>query len=68
MMTFIPPCCGDEVKSNAERKVLCRDGLWYFIDRYGVEHEKTEGPFAQAAGNMFSLKKILAEHFGKRLT
>ena len=44
MMTFIPPCCGDEVKSNAERKVLCRDGLWYFIDRYGVEHEKTEGP------------------------
>ena len=67
MMTFIPPCCGDEVKSNAERKVLCRDGLWYFIDRYGVEHEKTEGPFAQAAGNMFSLKKVLAEHFGKTI-
>jgi len=114
MLTFIPPYCGEEVKSNAEKKVFeilknldikqgfvlhslglpkhqskiygeidfvvvcergvacleikggrveCRDGRWYFTDRYGVEREKPEGPFAQVIGNMFSLKKVLAEHF-----
>lgn len=116
MVKFIPPYCGNEVKSNAERKIFeilkkfdaeqgyvlhslglprhqskiygeidfvvvcergvaclevkgggveCRNGKWYFRDRYGVEREKTEGPFAQVIGNMFSLKKILMERFGK---
>lgn len=114
MVTFIPPYMGEEIKSNAERKmydvlqelnlknayvlhslglprhrskiygeidfvvvcergvacleikggrVECRDGQWSFIDRYGTERVKTEGPFAQVTGNMFSLRDILKRHF-----
>lgn len=114
MVTFIPPYMGEEIKSNAERKmydvlqelnlknayvlhslglprhrskiygeidfvvvcergvacleikggrVECRDGQWTFIDRYGTERVKPEGPFAQVTGNMFSLRDILKRHF-----
>lgn len=106
MVTFIPPYMGEEIKSNAEKKmydvlqeleieeayvlhslglprhqskiygevdfvvvckrgvacleikggrVECREGKWFFIDRYGTERQKPEGPFAQVTGNMFSL-------------
>ena len=116
MVTFIPPYCGEEIKSNAEKKMFnilknlementyvlhslglpkhqtkvygeidfvvvcdrgvacleikggrveCRDGRWYFKDRYGVERRKREGPFAQVIGNMFSLRKILIQKFPK---
>lgn len=44
-------------------RVECRDGVWLFIDRYGVEHQKAEGPFAQVTGNMFSLLTELRERF-----
>lgn len=108
MVTFIPPYMGEEIKSNAERKmydvlqemdlknayvlhslglprhrskiygeidfvvvcergvacleikggrVECRDGQWTFIDRYGTERQKPEGPvcagdrqYVQSAG------------------
>lgn len=114
MVTFIPPYMGEEIKSNAEKKmyevlqeldmkntyvlhslglpkhqskiygeidfvvvcergiacleikggrVECRQGRWIFTDRYGIEREKTEGPFAQVIGNMFSLKKVLNQRF-----
>lgn len=114
MVQLIPPYMGDEVKSDAERKVFealknldvkhghvlhslglpkhqskiygevdfvvvcdrgaaclevkggrvaCREGRWFFTDRYGVEREKTEGPFAQVIGNMFSLRQVLKERF-----
>lgn len=114
MVTFIPPYMGEEIKSNAERKmydvlqelnlknacvlhslglprhrskiygeidfvvvcergvacleikggrVECRDGQWTFIDRYGTERVKPEGPFAQVTGNMFSLRDILKKRF-----
>ena len=114
MPTFIPPYLGEEIKSNAEKKmydilqqlnmknayvlhslglpkhqskiygeidfvvgcergvacleikggrVECREGKWLFTDRYGVEREKPEGPFAQVTGNMFSLKQILSQRF-----
>ena len=114
MVTFIPPYMGEEIKSNAERKmydvlqelnlknayvlhslglprhrskiygevdfvvvcergvacleikggrVECHDGQWTFIDRYGTERVKPEGPFAQVTGNMFSLRDILKRHF-----
>lgn len=114
MVTFIPPYLGEEIKSNAEKKmyevlqhldmknayvlhslglpkhqskiygevdfvvvcdrglacleikggrVECRDGKWYFTDRYGVEREKPEGPFAQVTGNMFSLREVLKKRF-----
>lgn len=114
MVTFIPPYMGEEIKSNAERKmydvlqelnlknacvlhslglprhrskiygeidfvvvcergvacleikggrVECYDGQWTFIDRYGTERVKPEGPFAQVTGNMFSLRDILKKRF-----
>ncbi len=44
-------------------RVDCREGVWYFTDRYGVERGKTEGPFAQVSGNMFSLRTVLKERF-----
>ena len=116
MVTFIPPYMGEEIKSNAEKKmynvlqqldmedtyvlhslglprhknkiygeidfvvvckrgvacleikggrVECREGKWYFIDRYGVERQKPEGPFAQVTGNMFSLLTELKTKFSK---
>lgn len=114
MVTFIPPYMGEEIKSNAEKKmydvlqdldmedayvlhslglpkhqsklygeidfvvvckrgvacleikggrVECREGKWFFIDRYGVERQKPEGPFAQVTGNMFSLLTELKNRF-----
>ena len=116
MVTFIPPYCGEAIKSSAEKKMFnilqkldlkhayvihslglpkhqtkvygeidfvvvcergvacleikggrveCRDGRWYFKDRYGVERRKPEGPFAQVIGNMFSLKTLLKNKFQK---
>ncbi len=44
-------------------RVECREGKWYFTDRYGVEREKPEGPFAQVTGNMFSLRDVLKTRF-----
>lgn len=114
MVTFIPPYMGEEIKSNAEKKmyevlqnldmedtyvlhslglpkhqskiygeidfvvvckrgvacleikggrVECREGKWFFTDRYGVERQKPEGPFAQVTGNMFSLLTELKNKF-----
>lgn len=114
MVTFIPPYMGEEIKSNAEKKmydilqeldiedayvlhslglprhqskiygeidfvvvckrgvacleikggrVECRDGKWFFIDRYGTRRQKAEGPFAQVTGNMFSLLTELKNKF-----
>ena len=114
MVTFIPPYLGEEVKSNAEKKmydilqvldmedayvlhslglpkhqnkiygeidfvvvckrgvacleikggrVQCVEGKWIFTDRYGVERQKAEGPFAQVTGNMFSLLNELKVRF-----
>ena len=114
MVTFIPPYMGEDIKSNAEKKmydvlqqldmedayvlhslglpkhqskiygeidfvvvckrgvlcleikggrVECREGKWFFIDRYGVERQKPEGPFAQVTGNMFSILTELKTRF-----
>lgn len=114
MVTFIPPYLGEQIKSNAEKKMFdvlqnlelknayvlhslglpkhqskiygeidfvvvcehgvacleikggrveCRGGKWFFTDRYGVEREKAEGPFAQIIGNMFSLREALKKKF-----
>lgn len=45
-----------EVKGG---RVACRDGIWVFTDRYGKEHRRDEGPFAQARSAAFSLQKRL---------
>lgn len=44
-------------------RVECKEGRWIFTDRYGVEREKPEGPFAQVTGNMFSLRQIFTQKF-----
>lgn len=44
-------------------RVECREGKWFFIDRYGEEREKPEGPFAQVTGNMFSLLTAIRSKF-----
>jgi len=43
-------------------RIACRDGMWYFTDRYGKEHKKNEGPFAQCTGNMFNLRMALSKN------
>lgn len=114
VVTFIPPYMGEEIKSNAEKKmydvlqnldmedayvlhslglpkhqskiygeidfvvvckrgvacleikggrVECREGKWFFTDRYGEERQKSEGPFAQVTGNMFSLLTAIRSKF-----
>ena len=118
MVTFIPPYMGEEIKSNAEKKMYdvlqeleieeayvlhslglprhqskiygevdfvvvckrgvacleikggrieCREGKWFFIDRYGTERQKPEGPFAQVTGNMFSLLTELKGRFSNNV-
>jgi hypothetical protein len=47
-----------EVKGGRLSRI---DGVWTFTDRYGVVHEKREGPFEQARGAMFALQHDL-EH------
>jgi len=50
-----------EVKGGG---VACRDGVWVFTDRFGVEHRKSEGPFQQARSGMYALRARLEDHFG----
>lgn len=43
--------------------VYREDGLWHFVNRYGRNNVKNQGPFMQAEGNMQSLR----QYFRKRL-
>jgi len=52
-----------EVKGG---RVCRREGAWCFIDRYGREHRKKEGPYEQVLGAMHSLRKYLSGQFGTR--
>jgi UvrD-like helicase C-terminal domain/Nuclease-related domain/Uncharacterized conserved protein (DUF2075) len=45
-----------EVKGGG---VECRDGIWYFKNRFGEEHRRSEGPFDQVRGAMFGLRRLL---------
>ena len=40
------------------------DGIWHYMDRFGEDHKSSEGPFRQAESAMFSLLKLVREHFG----
>ena len=51
-----------EVKGGLIKRT---NGKWQFINRYGKISEKTEGPFAQAQGNMNSLRDYLKKRLGK---
>ena len=52
-----------EVKGG---RVACKDGIWYFTDRFGVEHRRSEGPFKQAQTGMYALRDRLHKHFSKK--
>lgn len=54
-----------EVKGG---EVSCNKGVWRFVNRYGKETTKTEGPFQQVQGNMQSLRNHLLKRLGKRDT
>lgn len=51
-----------EVKGGGVR---LQDGIWYFRDRYGNEHRKSEGPFRQAQSGMYALREQLCQAVGK---
>lgn len=51
-----------EVKGG---RVKREDGIWKFINKEGKESTKVEGPYEQAAGNMYSLMNTIKEKFGK---
>jgi hypothetical protein len=50
-----------EVKGGG---VECRDGIWHFTDRFGVDYRRSESPFQQARSGMFSLRERLQLRFG----
>ena len=52
-----------EVKGGG---VDCREGIWHFTDRFGVEHRRSESPFQQARSGMFSLRERLEQRFGRQ--
>ena len=47
-----------EVKGGGVER---RDGIWYFTNRFGEHHRRSEGPFDQVRSAMFSLKKTLED-------
>lgn len=52
-----------EVKGGqVERK----DGIWKFTDRNGNSNTKTEGPYEQVQGNMYTLMKYLKDKLGEQ--
>lgn len=52
-----------EVKGGAVERSA---GQWSFTNRYGKRDTKTEGPFAQAQGNMQSLREYIVKRFGEK--
>lgn len=48
-----------EVKGG---RVSCRDGIWYFTNRFNETHHKSEGPFDQAKSGHDALRAALSEH------
>jgi hypothetical protein len=51
-----------EVKGG---RVSCKDGIWYYTDRYDHPHKSSEGPFNQAQSAMYSLEKRLKAELGE---
>jgi hypothetical protein len=51
-----------EVKGGG---VACENGIWYFTDRYGIAHKRSEGPFKQAESGAYALRDKISEKYGK---
>ena len=45
-----------EVKGGRVRR---ENGIWVYTDKYGLEHEKSRGPFEQASEGMYSIREAL---------
>lgn len=45
--------------------VKCKNGVWYFTDRFGNTNTSSVGPFNQARDAMFSLHQNIEKEFGK---
>lgn len=50
-----------EVKGG---RIICLDGIWYTMDRYGRRHQMKRSPFMQAREGMFALRAELLRYFG----
>jgi hypothetical protein len=51
-----------EVKGGG---VSCKEGIWYFENRYGQIEHSSEGPFQQARSGMYSLRTRLLDTFSE---
>lgn len=72
----------DKIKGEIDFVIICKygilclevkggyvertDGIWKFTDRNGKSNEKTEGPYEQVEGNMYSLMKYLKNKLGEQ--
>lgn len=72
----------DKVKGEIDFVVICKygilclevkggyvertDGIWKFTDRNGNSNTKSEGPYEQVEGNMYSLMKYLKNKLGEQ--
>ncbi len=72
----------DKIKGEIDFVVICKygilclevkggyvertDGIWKFTDRNGNSNTKSEGPYEQVEGNMYSLMKYLKNKLGKQ--
>lgn len=45
--------------------VKCKDGIWYYTNKYNVTNTSHIGPFNQARDAMFSLRSAIQKEFGK---
>ena len=50
-----------EVKGG---NVFFKDGEWHFVNRYGTDTVKKEGPYAQSQGNKHSLRNYVMKQTG----
>lgn len=41
------------------------NGVWFYVDRWGIRHRNTEGPFNQAKTAMYALKDLLQKKLGQ---
>lgn len=71
----------DKIKGEIDFVVICKygilclevkggyvertDGIWKFTDRNGNSNQKSEGPYEQVEGNMYSLMKYLKNKLGE---
>lgn len=72
----------DKIKGEIDFVIICKygilclevkggyvertDGIWKFTDRNGNSNTKSEGPYEQVEGNMYSLMKYLKNKLGEQ--